>query len=163
MPVLSPSSTRFEPIFTLRMFEVCKILMSWNLDSFDLRHCAGDRWNALFRYTLYLRAWPHGCDSQWIKGRPRKHGGGWHQHNCHVIARVAAQRNPTIRQGSRTSRFDRWVQQGQLQREKLSPSLEQPETLQQPGVMHKSTLFLNGSLNATFLTLGAVPGSSRIE
>lgn len=60
------------------------------------------------------------------KGRARN----WHQENDRRIAMAAKTQNPTVRAGVRSSRYERWIQQGQTLRQKISPELEHPDALQ---------------------------------
>lgn len=99
------------------------------------RHCGGDRWNALWRFCTFMRCGHDGADSKWISKQPRKTGAkNWYQHNLHLISRAALEEKPTVRQGTRSSRYDRWVSQGKEQRAKISASLSQPNCLQPLGI-----------------------------
>ena len=96
-----------------------------------VRQGGGDRWNSLFRFCLYLRSWPDGCDAMWIKGKGRSSRvAGWYQRNLSQLAALRREQDPGERQGARSSRFQRWVSQGLEQRQKISGDLTQPVALE---------------------------------
>lgn len=55
----------------------------------------------------------------------------WYQKNTQIMAQAHALQDPTQRLGSRTSRFERWVQQGEARRKQMSDNLKQPQALEQ--------------------------------
>ena len=92
-----------------------------------LRQRGGDKWNALFRFTVYLRCAPHGSDSTWVKA-PRRETGrklNWFQLNEKKLAEMRQQSETTV-----TARLSRWIEQGQELRKQFSVQLTQPDLLE---------------------------------
>lgn len=97
----------------------------------DLRHGGGSRWNNLYRLCYFLRLGPNGCDSTWIKQvRRNSKAPQWYQHNLSVLAKASLRSEEKTRQGARSSRFSRWIEQGEILRQKLAVDWEQPMSLE---------------------------------
>ena len=100
------------------------------------RLCGGDRWNALWRHCLWLRAGKDGCDAKWMPLRPkpsRKHGVAkfhWYRENLKMLAEMRRQRDPAGRAGRRNSRLSRWIEQGEELRKKFQVELTEPDLLE---------------------------------
>ena len=102
-----------------------------------LRHCGGHRWNNLFRFCVFLRCAPFGSDSRWIPVSPKKtrcRARGWYQQNLHALSQAALSQRPTVRNGARSSRYARWVAQGEELRKKIAGNLELPTTMELLGL-----------------------------
>lgn len=116
---------------------------AWSLDVFGehvlnrLRHCGGDRWNALWRHCLFLRGGKDGCDSKWTSLQPRTSkkctGLHWYRENLKRLAELRRQKDPSGRSSQRNSRLARWIQQGEELRQKFDVPLQQPDLLESLG------------------------------
>ena len=54
----------------------------------------------------------------------------WYQHNLSVLAKASLRSEEKTRQGARSSRFSRWIEQGEILRQKLAVDWEQPMSLE---------------------------------
>ena len=100
--------------------------------SFPLRQVGGDRWNALFRFTVFLRSIPAGSDTTWVKtpAHRRKRELNWFQLNEQKLARLRRESESALRESTRNSRMARWVMQGEELRKQFSVPLTQPDLIE---------------------------------
>ena len=99
----------------------------------DSRNEGGDRWNSLWRLTVYLRCQPFGVDRQGVKhphlmGRKRR-ALNWYQRNNATLKQMR-EKDACVRDRLRAGRLQRWIQQGQRLRNSFEIPLAQPEVLE---------------------------------
>ena len=116
----------------------------------DLRCSGGGRWNALWRFCVFLRCAPFGCDTLWVKNpkAPRKRELNWFQRNNQLLA-IQQRKAVESRDRVRAGRLERWIHQGQKLRDSMSAKVAGPEVIgclscTQVIIIHQNLTFFNG-------------------